>query len=313
LRRSALNTTKGTIMNQAELMQRLDAFFDVQAYDESGFWADTIPAKDLAIYRRFLGAQFMQGTWNGLMLDSADEIDRVYLIVYPDRAALDTILARELERSAPGALIFAHHPVDFSEGKTGIAGINEAQLEALREHHISYYACHAPLDCHPEISTGGALAKALKLRDGEAFVPYHGGLKGVHGRVNDMTFGNFTEFLSKVTDLPYICYNQIRFNGQPVEHVAVVPGSGDNPRYLEKARDLGCDTYVTGQWWLSGEYDYASQQRAALSELIPTLPMNMLGTSHYASQMVVMRDEMPGWFRNAGIEAKFIKQPDPWR
>ena len=41
--------------------------------------------------------------------------------------------------------------------------------------------------------------------------------------------------------------------------------------------------------------------------------MNLLGTSHYASEMVVMRDQMPGWFRNAGIDAKFIKQPNPWR
>jgi len=28
--------------------------------------------------------------------------------------------------------------------------------------------------------------------------------------------------------------------------------------------------------------------------LVPTLPMNLLGTSHYASEMVVMRDHLPG-------------------
>jgi hypothetical protein len=70
---------------------------------------------------------------------------------------------------------------------------------------------------------------------------------------------------------------------------------------------------VTGLWWPLGEYEYAAQRREVLSELVPTLPMNLLGTSHYASEMVVLRDQMPGWFRNAGIEAKFIKQPNPWR
>ena len=106
---------------------------------------------------------------------------------------------------------------------------------------------------------------------------------------------------------------EIRFNGQPVEHIAVIPGGGDNPRHLKEACDLGCDTYVTGHWWLQGDYEYAAHQREAMRILVPTLPMNLIGTSHYASEMVVMRDQMPAWFRNAGIEARFIKQPDPWR
>lgn len=64
---------------------------------------------------------------------------------------------------------------------------------------------------------------------------------------------------------------------------------------------------------MTGNYAYADEHRARMRELVPTLRMNLLGTSHYASEMVVMRDLMPGWFRNAGIEARFIKQPDPWR
>jgi putative NIF3 family GTP cyclohydrolase 1 type 2 len=300
-------------MNQAELLQKLDAFFDIQAFDESAFWEQIIPPEDMSVYHRFAEADFVEGSWNGLMLDSAPEIDRVYLIVFPDQAVLDTVLALELERGAPGALIFAHHPADFEEAGRGFMGISEAQVEELREHHISYYACHAPLDCHPEISTVIALAKALKLRDWELFAPHHAGMEGVHGRVHDKEFGRFAEQLAEVVDLPFIRYNQIRFNGQPVEHVAIIPGGGNDPAHLEAARDLSCDTYVTGHWWLVGEYDYAVQQRARMRELVPTLPMNLLGTSHYASEAVVMRDQMPGWFRSAGIEARFIKQPDPWR
>ena len=300
-------------MNQSEIVQKLDSFFNIHAFDERELWSEIIPADDMTIYRRFVPSEFVDGTWNGLMLDSTSEIDRVYMIVFPGQAVLDTILALELEREAPGAMIFAHHPADFEESGRGFSGAREAQLEEMREHNISYYCCHAPLDCHPEISTVGALAKALKLRDGEPFSLHHSGMEGVHGKLRDMNFSKLAEHLAEVTELPYIRYSQIRFNGQPVEHIAVIPGGGNNLEQLREAADLGCDTYVTGHWWLIGDYDYAAQQRTLMREIVPTLPMNLLGTSHYASEMIVLRDQMPGWFRNAGIEAKFIKQPNPWR
>jgi putative NIF3 family GTP cyclohydrolase 1 type 2 len=300
-------------MHQAELVQKLDAFFNVQAYDEREFWAKIIPSSDIEVYQRFGEAGFVQGVWNGLMLNSTEQIDRVYLVVFPGQTVLDTILALELERAAPGALIFAHHPADFEESGRGFLGINEEQLDELREHNISYYCCHAPLDCHQELSAVIALAKVLKLHDWEFFSPQYSGWEGVHGKIHDMTFARLAEQLAEVTELPYIRYDQIRFNGQPVEHVAIIPGGGDDPHHLAEARDLGCDTYVTGHWWLMGDYEYAAQQREAMRELVPQLPMNLIGTSHYASEMVVMRDQLPAWFRSAGIEARLIKQPDPWR
>jgi putative NIF3 family GTP cyclohydrolase 1 type 2 len=300
-------------MIQAELVTRLDDFFSVRAYDENALWADILTPVERAVYQRAAPPEFVEGGWNGLLLNSTPEVDRVYLIVFPDQAVLDTILALEVEREAPGALIFAHHPADFEECGRGFIGLQEGQIEDLREHHISYYNCHAPLDCHPEVSTIAALARALKLRDGAPFSAHFAGYEGVHGRVSDTEFGEFVERLAEVTELPYIRYNQIRFNGQPVEHIAVIPGGGDDPRLLQEVRDLGCDTYVTGHWWLSGDYEYAARQREALRALVPSLPMNLIGTSHYASEMVVLRDQMPAWFRNAGIEARFIKQPDPWR
>lgn len=300
-------------MNQIELVRKLDEYFEVARFDERGRWQGIIPADDRVVYQRYALPEFLEGSWNGLMLDHAEEVDRVYLVVFPGQAVLDTILALELERSAPGALIFAHHPADFEESGRGFVGISEAQMEELREHHISFYICHAPLDCHPETSTISALAKALKLRDAEIFHDANGRPEGVHGRVADMTFGRFAETLTEVTDLPYLRYQQVRFNGQPVEHIALIPGGGNRPEQLLRARDLGCDTFVTGHWWLAGDYAYAAEHRGRMRELVPTLPMNLLGTSHYASEMVVMRDQMPVWFRNAGIDARFIKQPDPWR
>ncbi len=300
-------------MNQGELIQKLDTFFAVQKYDEREHWQRRIPPAALSAYEQLARAEFFQGTWNGLMLDSAAQVDRVYLIVFPGQAVLDTILALELERGAPGALIFAHHPSDFEESGRGFIGISEAQLQDLREHNISYYCCHAPLDNHAELNTATALAKALRLREVQPIHSADEKLDGVHGYVRDVNFGQMAERLAEATELPYIRYSQIRFNAQPVAHVAVLPGGGDQPERLERARALKCDTVVTGQWWPSGQYAYAEQQRAALQKLIPQLPMNLLGASHSASEMVVFRDALPGWFRGLGVEARFIRQPEPWR
>ncbi len=300
-------------MNQGELVQKLDTFFAVQQYDEREWWQRVIPSGAMAVYEHLARPEFLEGSWNGLMLDFTAEVDRVYLIVFPGQAVLDTILALELERGAPGALIFAHHPSDFEESGRGFVGVSEAQLEDLREHNISYYCCHAPLDHHAEVNTAAALAKALKLREPQPITTPDGQTDGVHGYVRDVNFGQMAERLAEVTELPYIRYSQIRFNAQPVEHVAVIPGGGDQPARLERVRALGCDTYITGQWWPSRTSEHAAEQRAALRELVPQLPMNLLGASHYASEMVVLRDLLPAWFRSAGVEARFIRQPEPWR
>ena len=174
-------------MNQGDLVSRLDGFFDVGAFPEADLWTSMLSPSERAVYERLARPEFVAGTWNGLMLDSVPEIDRVYLIVFPDQAVLDTILALELDRSGPGALIFAHHPADFEERSRGFIGLREAQIEELLEHRISYYCCHAPLDCHSEISTVGALAKALKLHDFAPFAPHHGeSMEGVHGQISSV-------------------------------------------------------------------------------------------------------------------------------
>lgn len=300
-------------MNQADLVQRLDEAFSVAAYDERDLWHAVLSPADRLVYEAAAEPEFINGTWNGLMLNNTAEIDRVYLLVFPDEQALDVVLASELERGAPGALIFAHHPADLDETGVGFKPIHEAQLEALREHAISYYCCHAPLDCHAEVSTVAALAKALKVYEPVPFGPHRAGLEGLYGRVRDQTFASMAEMAARVTELPILRYNQVRFNGQPVERVAVIPGGGDDPAQLRLARDLGCDTFITGSWWPLGTTEYAAERRRVLSEVIPSLEMNLIGTSHYASEMVVMRDLLPGWFRNAGIEARLVRQTDPWR
>jgi putative NIF3 family GTP cyclohydrolase 1 type 2 len=304
------------VINQADLTAKLDAFFDVRAYDER-VWRESFPAGYESVFQRYAAPGFWDGSWNGLMLSNAGSIARFYPIVFPTQNVLDTIIAREVERGAPGAIIFCHHMADYHENGGAFVPITEAQLEELKEHHISYYVCHAPLDCHPQISTSTALANALKLKDQARFGAYRGGQSGVYGKVGGNTpgFHDFGKRVAEACGLPGLRYYAVRHNGRPVLQVGIVTGLGGRPEHIREALDLGCDTFVTGEWWLYGPGEWRARSREKMHEFLQNADVNLIGTSHYASEAVVMREQMPAWVReNApSVEPMFIAQDDPWR
>lgn len=303
-------------MNLDELCTKLDLFFNVHTFNESDGWDFAMPDSYMGMFKRFVRPSFVEGSWNGLMLDNRNEkadVDRIYLVVFPNQDVIDTIIAQEVERQAPGAMIFAHHLMGFSERELRFNPLVAEQLEELQEHHISFYNCHAPLDCHPEISTGNALANALGLDEQERFFEYYGGLAGVHGKILPMTFQKFAEKLADVCEIETLRYDQCRHNGRMVEHVALIPGGGDDPEEMRKAEELGADTYVTGHWWLFGDSEFAQERREKAPEVINKLSLNLLAGSHYSTELIVMRDQMVDWFQDLGLETVLLRQQDPWR
>jgi putative NIF3 family GTP cyclohydrolase 1 type 2 len=302
------------VINQNDLVAKLNTFFNVVAFDESsdrGFF----PTGYESVFQRFATPDFVTGPWNGLVFDNAATVERVYMLVFPAQDVLDKIIAREVERGAPGAMIFCHHLADYQESGPGFSYMPEAQLEEFKEHHISYYLCHAPLDCNPKISTSSALANALKVREPERFAPRAGGLAGVHGKAGPIGFNEFAVKVAEATGLPSLRYDALRHNGRPVQHVAVLTGAGSNSETIREAMSLECDTFVTGEWWLYGPGDWRISHREAIRNLLTEANINLIGTSHYASEAVVMRDQMPLWFYDnvPEVEPVFIPQDNPWR
>jgi putative NIF3 family GTP cyclohydrolase 1 type 2 len=297
-----------------ELCKELDVFFNVQAFVEDD-WSRFMPEAYRGAAQRFLRPGFADGGWNGLMFEHPGEqgqVDRVYLVVFPGQAIIDKVIAKEVERGAPGALVFTHHPLDYSEKSAEFLPIGIEQIEECKAHHISFYNCHSPLDCHPEISTANALAGALGLEEQTRFARYYAGQAGIHGTVSPTSFQDLAAKLAEVCELPGLRYDQCRNNGQPVQHVAIVPGGGGDPSHIDEAKTLSVDTYVTGHWWLFGSSEYARQDRETMGAYVSGLSMNLLGASHYSSEFIVMRDQMPGWFKQRGVEALVMRQQDPW-
>ena len=302
----------------SELTERLDELFRPAAFDEHDGWDVAFgPGEREALLRR--AAVGFEATFNGLMLrpqmeaDGSMPIDRVYLLVFPERSLLDRVIAEEQRRGAPGAAIVTHHVADMETADRGFLPIPEAQLDGLPAANVAVYVLHAPLDCHPEISTSGALADGLGLRRVGVFAPYHGGYAGVVGELPPEPFGRFAERVRALCELPRLDAGQVRHMGRPVERVAIVAGGGDDVEMLAEAEALGADTYLTGTWWTPHRSEWADGNRQALRVFFLSCGLNLLGASHDGTELVVLRDRLAPLLSGWGVEAVVVRQDDHWR
>ena len=299
---------------QTDLIALLDSYFETTRFDEHDL-ADRLTKPIVDAIGRYAISGFINGNWNGLWLDNTKAFDRVYLVVMPTQAVIDTILAREVQRGAPGALIFGHHLLDVRDETQGQLLIPDAQMLELREHRISYYVCHGPLDAHPEIGTTTAFATALKLREGKRFSPRFGGLIGLSGEIGPIGFNELAKRSAEVTGLPALRYSGIRNNGRPIQRVAVIAGLA-RVIDLQSTVEIDADTLITGEWWSNPSSGTQSVRQNAVHEFLQNVrpDLNLIGTSRYASEAIVMRDALPDWFRaNApSVEIQFIPQESPW-
>jgi putative NIF3 family GTP cyclohydrolase 1 type 2 len=295
-----------------DIVAILETDFDVSAFDESREWNlywRSLPEHYGGAYKKHATSEFLT-RYNGLAFDSAEDVNKVYLIVFPSEKILTEIVERERERGGHGALIFSHHLVDV--GSEGFSLIPEWLLRSLAENRISFYCMHAPLDCNERISTSGAVAEALGLSKKKRFAPFASGLSGVYGQVMPTRFNEFTDRLKATLEIDQYQLDQLRNLGHAVEKVAIVAGECAASD-LKEAQELGCDTLVTGIWWITYKEQWAEAAREELAAILPEIHMNLIGGSHYATEMVVLRDRMTKYFEALGLEVELVRQDDPWR
>lgn len=298
----------------AEIARRLDNMFDVPRFAEPDGWdfGLTTEEKDGLLAR---ASATFRATFNGLVLAEDGDgrsIGRVYLVVFPTDEILAEVLAAQATFGKP-AVIVTHHPLSMRMRGVGFRAITPATLDALRAADVAMYVVHSPLDCHPEISTSGALADGLGLRRVGVFAPYVAGHSGVLGEQAPEPFDAFAARVQLLCDLPHLSPSQTRFSGRPVQRVAILAGGGDTVEDQREAEALGADTYLAGQWWSPHDGAWADANRLALTEHLATSRMNYLGCSHDGSELVVFRDRLAPLFESWGLEVRLLRQEDHWR
>jgi len=294
-------------MKTSEVSARLDTFFRLDSYGPEDFaeiidfWRGArVP------FERYVTPRFAE-RHNGLMLEGAPQVARVFTLVFPSEEVL-----AEVERLAGGepALIFTHHPMDFETSDRGLIAVSEEWLRRLKEARVSFYSAHAPLDCHERISTSRSLARACGVPAQETFAKYMGGHAGVYGRIGPVPLADFVDRVKRACGVERA---DLKEHGFVVERVAVVAGGAAFPALMQEALDAGCDTYVTGDFRVRHGGPWAEEHRPDFDAFVAQVPLNLVGGSHAGTEGLVLKRDMIEWFAKLGLPAEFVPQADLWR
>ena len=192
-------------------------------------------AAEVAAYLdELLNASFFRGNEpeNGLVVDGGRPVTLVGAAVNTTFAAIDAAAAAGVE------LLLVHHTswpyIDRS--------LHERKLARLRELGVSLYCAHASLDGADRIGTGFALAELLGIAVDGRFAEYEGAPAGVYGTWP----GRLDRLVSAVRGAIGGEPEVLRLHDR-CKRVGIVPGAGGLTGWLEEARDLGCDTYLSGE------------------------------------------------------------------
>lgn len=176
-----------------------------------------------------------------------------------------------------------------------IYGLKEHCNKMLQESCITHAFFHAPLD-DADFGTSASLAQALGMGDCKKVMPYrelyYG---GVAGEIEPMDFEAFSERLTHILQEHVRCH---RNNDRPVCRIAVAAGAGNMTSEMRVAAELGCDTYVTG------EYALYSQQYAAFCG------MNLFVGSHTNTEILGVKSMAEQLASEGKIELIRIREPN---
>ena len=185
---------------------------------------------------------------NGLQLENSGKaIRKIALAV---SATLEVITkAKEINAQA----LIVHHGLFWDhEGVKGIQGTQYQKIKELIQGDIALFAYHLPLDFHHQLGNNIQLAQALGLFDIQGILEEPGYPQGVMGRVQDWSFAELKEKLTKLLGREPL---GIQAGPTQIQQIALVTGGGQ--KYFTSALACGAQAFITGE---ASEFIYGEAQ-----------------------------------------------------
>jgi dinuclear metal center YbgI/SA1388 family protein len=261
-------------------------------YDREG---DAMKTDDLGSMVDFLNGElkvsdFSDDSHNGLQVQNAGRIRRVC-------CGVDASLDFFEQAAARGAnLLVCHHGLSWGDSLKRITDLNYRRLKFLIERDMALYACHLPLDAHPELGNNARICQALGLAERRPFGLYRGIQIGFRGTLPRAV--SFRTFRRRAAAL---FQNEIRaldFGRSAVRTVAVV--SGGAAAEIEEAGRLGVDVYVTGESTLAAYH------------LAREYGINAVFAGHYATEVFGVQALAALLAQRFSVPAEFLRLPTPY-
>jgi putative NIF3 family GTP cyclohydrolase 1 type 2 len=277
-------------MDAHSLYQRIDADFELEKCSEANW--NTFDLNDYA-------TENFKKTFMGLVLDNAESVDKVYTAVFPS----EEVIGRLLDSGERDILLFTHHPMIWDTSLDGIPfrNIRHEFLSELKEHRISYYAIHVPLDRVGPYSTSVSLAKALGVEPERYFFEYFGAEVGVIGKIDRPTLSEFAACVKTAVGHKVKVW---RYGSEDIKdsQVAVVAGGGSEPDVARDIAEAGLNMYVTGVTRMVESYEPS----IIFHDLCQENAINVVGATHYSTEKFACI-ALVDYFTKLGLASEFIE------
>jgi dinuclear metal center YbgI/SA1388 family protein len=222
---------------------------------------------------------------NGLQIEGSKTVHAVGMAV--DACAY--VFQKAAEKKID--FLIVHHGLVWG-GIRSIQGVMKQRIKALLDADISLYACHLPLDWHPEYGNNAELLKALRIKKMGEFGEYHGKTIGYWGRLtNELSLNDFS---SRIDRTLHTKTTTISFN-KKVKNVGIVSGGGWSAIY--DAERIGIDTLLVGE---------PSHSAYTLAE---EMKVNLVFAGHYATETLGVKAVGAMLKKKFGLETEFMDHP----
>jgi len=170
--------------------------------------------------------------------------------------------------------------------------LTKKRIKSLFDSNISLYACHLPLDWHPQYGNNSQLLKLLDIKKMGEFGEYHGKKIGYWGRAKKET--TLKAFSSEVNKLLNTKSTVIGF-GKKVRNIGVVSGGGWFA--INEAAQYEIDTFLTGE---------PSHNAYTIAE---EMKVNLVFAGHYATETLGIKATGKMLQKKFNLKVEFLDHP----
>jgi putative NIF3 family GTP cyclohydrolase 1 type 2 len=251
---------------------------------------------------------------NGLMLRGRGAVGKAWFVAFPSHEVLTPILAQ----AHPGDLNFSHHPIDMRcgdpRGKPGVGfiPIRAKTLQRLKERELSFYACHVPLDIHPETSTSDAIVRVIGGWVADRFLPCRDGYAGRLCDIAPTPLADLVATCRQALELPYLDLQGNSTKGT-ISRVAVITGGAGDVGFYREADRLEADCLVAGEVTSKIDNELGRRIQAEIAQYLLTTNLTAIGLSHAGSEFPVLQELALLVERMLGLPAEAVPEPHWWR
>ncbi len=170
---------------------------------------------------------------NGLQIEGVADITRIVTGVTASQALID----KAIELNADAILV--HHGYFWKGESSVITGMKQQRIKKLLAHSINLIAYHLPLDGHAVYGNNAQLAKLWGLKD---ITQDKQSLLRLGELPEFVEFANFKLLVEKSLKRAPL---HLPGGSERVKTIAWCSGGAQN--YIEKAKQLGADVFISGE------------------------------------------------------------------